>query len=218
MALPHKRTQRLDRLARILKAARVPETVQPQEFGMWKIERKVWKTPTQVAACGFGSQTILRLATLATLHTDGEIVMEDSLPELMRHLPAWVHARGRVLVTGLGLGCVVRGLLAVEAVEHVDVVEICPWIIRVIGPTVAGDRVTIHHADARAWEPPEGARFDLAWHDIHCMSDGDPALQVMHAGLMVRYIDRARRQGAWQFPREAKRRIRRGAGALMLVG
>jgi spermidine synthase len=49
--------------------------------------------------------------------------MEDTLSELRRHTPIFMRAKGRLLVTGLGLG-VVRGLLAKPEVEHIDVVEI----------------------------------------------------------------------------------------------
>jgi hypothetical protein len=55
-----------------------------------------------------------------------EVVMEDSPRELRRHLPIWMHAHGRVLVTGLGLGCVVRGLLASPHVEYIDVAKSTP--------------------------------------------------------------------------------------------
>lgn len=39
----------------------------------------------------------------------GELVMTDSLDELNTHLDFMLRAHGRVLITGLGLGCVVRG-------------------------------------------------------------------------------------------------------------
>ena len=45
--------------------------------------------------------TFLKHMTLATLHLDGETVMEDSLPELRKHLPIWMHAEGRYWSPGL---------------------------------------------------------------------------------------------------------------------
>ena len=55
-----------------------------------------------------------------------------------RHLPIWLSARGRVLVTGLGLGCVVRGLLASTCVTHVDCIEIDRYICLVVGEEFPG--------------------------------------------------------------------------------
>src|SRR6185295_15069938 len=68
-----------------------------------------------------GIYTFLYRLTDATLHHDppGEVVMEDTPFELQTHLGFVMHARGRVLVTGLGLGCVIRGLLANPSVEHI---------------------------------------------------------------------------------------------------
>jgi hypothetical protein len=186
--------------AAFLEAARVPKTLQPQAFGLWTIERYNVETK-DLLWVGFPSITLLRRHTLATLHNGGVTVMEDSRRELSRHLPIWLVASGRVLVTGLGLGCVVRGLLISPEVEHVDVVEVDQGILDAVGPEFAGARVTLHHADALTWEPPAGARWDFAWHDIHA----ERALQVLHAKLLVRYADRVRRQGAWMFPRWAKR-------------
>lgn len=192
-------------------AARVPHTVQPGEFGPWTIARlrasteaKPWGALTREMV-GFDDYTMLYRFTEATIHLPfGEIVMEDSKRELRKHLPIWMTARGRVLVTGLGLGCVVRGLLANPDVERIDVVEIDRHIIRAIGPEFEGDdRVSLHHADALkvAWSPD--TRFDYAWHDIWSdTSAGEPALQFLHGKLLVKYCQLARVQGAWAFPRD----------------
>jgi hypothetical protein len=200
-----------------LQAARVPETLQPQSFGAWTIDR-VRSTgggemlrPIENGRwewSGWPSITLLYRQTLATMHLPhGDVVMEDSRRELLRHMPIWLAARGRVLVSGLGLGCVVRGLLASPAVEHVDVVELDPDVLRIVGAEFAGNpRVALHLGDARRIEWPAKARWDFAWHDIHS-DEGFGHLQVLHAELIVRYAGRVtERQGAWMFPRFAKRR------------
>src|SRR5271154_6313451 len=110
-----------------LASARVPKSVPSGTFGLWEIFRQSAQTLGDLAAMGGTETTVLSRMTLATMHLEhGEIVMEDSRTELCRHLPIWWRARGHVLVTGLGLGCVARGLLANPAVEHVTVVEIDP--------------------------------------------------------------------------------------------
>lgn len=185
-----------------LEAARVPASIEPQVFGPWKIERHA----VSGYRYGWPTVTVLRRWTMTTLHKDlGEIVMEDSRRELSRHLPIWLKASGRVLVSGLGLGCVVRGLLASPKVEHIDVVEIDPKIIHVVGAEFQGDdRMTIHCGDALSIEWRPEIEWRCAWHDIWCEGSG---LQVLHTKLIARYQDRCSFQGAWMLPRFAKRRI-----------
>jgi hypothetical protein len=187
----------------LLEHARVPETLVPQRFGLWEISRLALETPLERALVGWPRYTRLLRVSMATLHTsEGEVVMEDSWRELRKHLPLWRAAHGRVLVTGLGLGCVVRGLLALPAVTHVDVVEIDREIVRVVGSEFAEcPRVTLHHADALTWPVPSGVCWDVAWHDIWA----EESLHVLHARLLWRFARRCAVQGAWGFPREFKR-------------
>jgi hypothetical protein len=191
---------------RFLAAARVPLTLEPQAFGQWEILRQDLDGVSAFVA-GCRTMTVLTRWTEATLHkTHGEVVMEDSLRELRRHVPIWLAAKGRVLKTGLGLGCVVRGLLAKPEVEHVDVVEIDADIIRVIGAEFRDEpRVEIHHADALTWDFGD-RRWDCAWHDIWC--PGNHGLELLHAELIARFLSAAGGQGAWAFPREVSRMAR----------
>jgi hypothetical protein len=188
-----------------LEAARVPASLQPQSFGPWTISRHRFEACSGEWAGGWPDYTVLRRISIATIHVDelGVVVMEDSKPELSRHLPIWMNAGGRVLVTGLGLGCVVRGLLASPDVEAIDVVELDKSIIRVVGPEFYGNpKVTIHHGDALSWRPPTGARWDYAWHDLWVEGEG---LQLLHAQLFVKFREWCQQQGAWAFPREFAR-------------
>lgn len=202
-----------------IRAARVPSSIEPQEFGLWTIKRAradEHKNP-QLAAFvrlqlgGFDSYTILYRLTEATLHRPpGDVVMEDSVQELERHLPIWLGAHGRVLITGLGLGCVVRGLLASPRVEHIDVVEIDADILRIVGGEFAGNpRVALHHGDALTYDFGPGVRWDCAWHDLY-VDDGASELHLAHGKLLHKYRHRCGRQGAWQFPRCIKRLWPRG--------
>lgn len=192
--------------AQFIAAARVPDSVEPQDFGLWQITRRTFTDPDHLAEIGFPTQTSLCRWTDATIHLGaGEIVMEDSRRELRKHLPIWMQAKGRVLKTGLGLGCVVRGLLINPAVEHVDVVEIDADIVRIIGAEFAGNpRVTIHHADALTWDFGDRL-WDIAWHDI--WTEGNNGLDALHVQLMDRFNARAGYQGAWAFPRVVQRAL-----------
>jgi len=161
-------------------------------------------------------QTLLSVLNYAGLHLEhGEIVMDDSPHELKRHLEFMRTAKGRVLKTGLGLGCVVRGLLTKPDVEHIDVVEIEPWIAEVIGREFENNpKVSVHVADAHVWDYGD-SKWDYIWHDIHNNDESGPELSVQHASLMKRFMGDAGKQGAWAFPREAKRRINRGPRPLI---
>jgi spermidine synthase len=189
-----------------IEAARVPYSIKPQTFGLWGIRRVPAQNEKQLRAIGWTDYTILHRMTEATMHQEiGEIVMEDSICELYRHMPIWLAARGRVLITGLGLGCVLRGLLAKSEVEHIDVIEIDADIIRVVGAEFSGNpRATIHHADAMRHRWPEGTKWDFAWHDIW-MEDGAKSLHMAHSELLFSYRRKVAHQGAWQLPRFVKR-------------
>lgn len=198
-----------DRGLRFLAAARVPSSVRSQSFSLWHISRQDRIPPQAREWAGWPSITVLRRLTMASMHIGGEVVMEDSRHELRRHLPIWLAARGRVLVTGLGLGCVVRGLLASPHVSHIDIVEIDDGIIRVIGSEFSSEpRCTIYHDDATEWKPATDARWDFAWHDLWSES-GSAHLQLQHVKLLARFQDQIplERQGAWQFPRIAGRKL-----------
>lgn len=189
-----------------INSARVPESLQPQTFGLWTITRYVVGPdlpPAMTGWIGFKSMTMLYHMTTATMHTDhGDLVMEDSRRELQRHLPIWLRAKGRVLVTGLGLGCVVRGLLASPKIEHITVIEIDPDILRIIGAEFAqNDRVRLIHGDALKVKLND--RFDFAWHDL--WTDGETHLQIFHTRLIRRFRFQCHIQGAWQLPRMFKR-------------
>lgn len=201
------------RPADLLHACRVPASVEPRRVGPWEIRRidvasldnEFTRAFVRMTLAGYDSYTLLFRDTLATLHEErGECVMEDSLVELRRHLPILLSARGRVLVSGLGLGCVVRGLLAKPEVEHVDVVEIDRHILALVGREFSTNpRVSLYHDDAERITWPAGTRWDFAWHDVWSETE---SLDVVHARLIARYHGMAARQGAWQLARVAKRR------------
>lgn len=195
----------------LVQAMRADHLLAPQSAGLWYIQR--FEIPAQIQpvfaaeydtdGVPFVTTSLVRW-TDATIHLGhGETVMSDNPKELRRHLPAVLAAHGRVLVSGLGLGCVVRGLLANPRVSHIDVVEIDRHVLEMVGGSFDGEpRVAMHHGDARTYRWPAGTRWDLAWHDVW---DERDALDLVHAELLARYRRRVAHQGAWQFPRWTKR-------------
>lgn len=105
--------------------------------------------------------------TYTQLKRGSTLVMSDTPSEIRDHRDFVLMARGHVLVTGLGLGVVTNALALKDRVEHVTVIEKSADVIKLVGPFFKDNsKVTIIHADAFTWQPPRGARFDCAWHDI----------------------------------------------------
>lgn len=199
-------------------AAAPAEDVPAGESGLWSIGKKEIEESTytfhrgKVYVLNPCTITTLRRITGSTMHLSGEVVMDDSPFEIRSHLNFMMKARGNVLVSGLGLGCVVRGLLANPAVKHVTCIEISQNVLELVKPFMPKDRLTIIHDDALKLTKPEKSplwltRFDCAWHDIWADRDnGDPHLSVLHGRLMANCRDRVQFQGAWDMPRWFKKR------------
>lgn len=116
--------------------------------------------------------------TYTALYRRGGLWMSDTPDERNDHLPFvhGVYERGdsRILVGGLGLGMVISALLTVDSVIHIDVIEIDPDVIALVGPTLterataAGKSLTIVQGDCM--DPralfPTGTTWDAAWIDI----------------------------------------------------
>lgn len=136
-------------------------------------------------------------------------IMSDTPSEIREHAAAIEHASGDVLITGLGLGCIVSALLAKEDVKSITVVEIDKDVIALTGPYYTDPRVTIVNMDAReaaAHFEREGAFFDYAWHDIwsHIADrnlDDDRLAEhgLSYATMFELYSDVVDTQDAWAY-------------------
>lgn len=185
--------------------------------GLWVVRKHVLDKPTPHTGegggiCEPGLYTSLHCYTDATLATGGECVMEDTSPELRLHLEFIMRARGRVLVMGLGLGCVVRGLMENPRVTHVDVVEREQDVLDLVRPHASfDDRVEVHHADAFEYLGREPrARWNCAWHDLWSDPNRkEKHLALTHSRLFVECFNRCELQGAWALPRAQRRAFQR---------
>lgn len=105
--------------------------------------------------------------TYKRLMCPGGVMMSNTPMELRTNLWIIRKARGRVLINGLGLGCVLTAILKKPEVTEVWVVEKEQDVISLVWPTFASDpRCKLIHADALGYKPPKGVRFDVVWHDI----------------------------------------------------
>lgn len=184
------------------------------ESGLWYVKKGIVEAPAivvhhrTIVRLPAGTYTMLYCLTESTIHhpIPGEVVMEDTPFELRSHLGFAMKAYGNVLVTGLGLGCVVRGLLANPAVEHVTVLENSKDVLKLVQPFMPADRLTIIEADALEWTAKATAHFDCAWHDVWTNRDeGEPHLDVWHSKLLQNCKGKIKAQGAWAFDRGCKR-------------
>lgn len=140
--------------------------------------------------------------TYTGLYRNGGLWMSDTPDEIQDHLPAIYEARSRAkrgdvtaIVNGLGLGMVVKALLGIEGVRHVDVVEIDQDVADLVGPHYAGERCTIHVGDAHDIRWPTGKTWTMAWHDIWQGITTDNAESMTR--LKRRYGRRVEWQACW---------------------
>jgi hypothetical protein len=198
-----------DKILDAAKAGNIPEG----ESGLWTIRKAAVCKPIVIQDKKGRSHTFPRgiytnlwRYTDATMHKGGELVMTDNPPELATHLEFMLKAHGRVLVSGLGLGCVVRGLLANPAVDFVVCLERDPHVLKLVAPHMPKEKLSIIFADAIEWCEKSTETFDCAWHDIwtdECA--GEPALALQHSKLILAMYGRVKFQGAWAFPRDQRR-------------
>lgn len=202
-----------DEILKAMKADLIPVTSR----GLWFIHKIKLEKSTLSMRHGLsvivppGRYTYLRRITDATLYEEppGEVVMEDTPFELQTHLGFVMQAYGNVLVTGLGLGCVIRGLLMNPDVESVTCIENSRDVLRMVAFHMPFDNLTIIEADALEWTVKNERKFDCAWHDLWTNKDHEePHLDIWHAELFKNCQKFTKHQGAWAFPRIMKRMMR----------
>lgn len=204
----------------ILEAARA-EAIPTGTSGLWFIWKHTFEKDTIAKRgsklCEIPAGTYTYLCHMDEQHLmqnpPGEVVMEDTEEELSKHLDFIMRAFGQVLLTGLGLGCVARGLLRNPRVEKVTIVERSLDVLKLVGRYLPSDpRLNIVLADALHWVPNavlHGHKWDCAWHDLWSdESRGEPHLQVLHSRLIMALASKTAMQGAWALPREFRRACR----------
>ena len=148
---------------------------------------------------GMGNRYMVA-GTYTRLMRGGTLVMSDTRAEIMDHFDFIRHAKGRVLINGLGMGWVVEALFQKPEVEDIIVVEISPELIELVGPHYfdklpEGKLFSIVNADALEYKPEKGVRFDAVWHDIwdHICADNLEDMKKLHR----KYGRRTDWQGSW---------------------
>lgn len=116
-----------------------------------------------------------RPGTYTCLRRRGVLWMSDTTAERYDHLgAAYEIARrgGNVLIGGLGLGMLLRATLLTPGVSCVDVVEIDPDVVALVGPHYQamalerGIELVIHCADIFQMKWPPNTHWNVVWLDI----------------------------------------------------
>jgi hypothetical protein len=196
----------------ILRAARA-DAIPKGTSGVWTVKKfslsDTFTSGNRVIPPGHYTQLFCYVLAHAMQSPLGDCVMHDTPEELNKHLDFMLRAHGRVLITGLGLGCVVRGCLANPAVKCVTIIEKSQDVMKLVWPYMPEKRkLSLIHADALDWTRNSRRRFDCAWHDLWVNEDFDEThLQTYHMQMICEMASKVKLQGAWEFPRMFKRKM-----------
>jgi hypothetical protein len=120
----------------------------------------------------------------------GKVIMTDTPAEMIDHAEALERSTGSVLITGLGLGMLLRNVLKKKEVLKVVVIENSLEVIQLVGSQYQDKRLSIIHEDAFKYNPEEV--FDVVWHDIW------PDIYVTNIAEMKTLEERYRPFAKWQ--------------------
>jgi hypothetical protein len=96
---------------------------------------------------------------------DGEVMMSDTPHEDATCAELLLHARGSVLIAGLGIGMVLPPVLAKPTVTRVLVLEKYAEVIALVAASVAHPKLEIRQADVLL-DPVPTEEFDTVYLDI----------------------------------------------------
>ncbi len=104
--------------------------------------------------------------TYCRLHVGKKFMMSNTPWERSTNCQFLTHAKGDVLILGLGLGYVVRELLREEhnAISFITVLENSKGVIDLVSPYVDHPKVEVVYTDAFTFKPV--MKYDSIWADI----------------------------------------------------
>ena len=136
-----------------------------------------------------------------------QTVMSDTPDEMNDHIVPILGARGRILVNGLGLGCVLNCMRQEKSVTHIDVVETSEDVLKLVAPFYADDkRIEFHLGSCVDIKWPRRTRWNYAWHDIwssisyeNLTDDTEAEHGISYARLHRMFGGRVDAQHSWAF-------------------
>ena len=120
--------------------------------------------------------------TYKRLKRNGTVVMSNTPDEIRDFSHFTRHAKGYILINGLGIGCVVKVLLDKPEITKITVIEKSEDVIKLVSPYFNDERLVIINADAFEYVPPKSEKFNYVWHDIwdYITSDNLPEMARLH--------------------------------------
>lgn len=146
----------------MIEPVNIPETA----AGPWKVSRFTVSELASALDAIRARGRYVPPGTYTRLTRGHVVVMSDTPAERRDHYEPVRRARGHVLINGLGIGMVLKAVLAKQEVSRVTVVEVSQELIDLIAPHYKDPRLTIVCADAYEYQPPKGERYGAVWHDI----------------------------------------------------
>jgi hypothetical protein len=128
----------------------------------------------------------------AQLHVDGKLMMSDTRHERITNLEFVRRAHGKVLIGGLGLGMILKPILAKPEVDSVLVIEQSDDVIGLIWPHVENPKLDVWKADVFTWNPPQSlGKWQTIYLDIwpDLCTDNLPQIARLHQKYKY-YLDR----------------------------
>ena len=130
------------------------------------------------------------------LTRNGSVIMSNTPAEIADYRHFIWKAKGHVLINGLGLGCVLAEVLNKDDIQTVDVVELEPDVIDLVGKYFQKDsRLRIYNADSYDFNPIKVTRYNAVWHDIwdNICADNLDGMAKLHR----KYGRRSDYQASW---------------------
>lgn len=126
-------------------------------------------------------------------------IMQDTFHEYEEHKSLWIHAKGNVLIGGLGIGFVNQKLMENPNITSITIVEKNQDVINLVWDHCPKDaRFTLIHADVDTWIPPENSHWDYAWFDTW-MGDVESNMEDYTQQIHNRYNSYCDNIGVWKF-------------------
>jgi spermidine synthase len=101
----------------------------------------------------------------AQLFVNGGIMMSDTDMEHRSNGFVCAHAKGRVLIAGLGIGMIIHPIAAKPDVTDILVIEKSPDVIKLVAASLP-KKARVVEGDIFTWTPEKGAKFETIYFDI----------------------------------------------------
>lgn len=94
------------------------------------------------------------------------LMMSDTHMERKTNYDFVSSANGRVLIAGLGVGLIIKGIIDRKDITEIVVIEKYQDVIDLVLPKIKHKKLKVINADIFEWKPEKGELFDSIYFDI----------------------------------------------------